>query len=116
MSDHGGAASSGMVVVQTVQISVPQLQVTTCCWLPCCGEKADPDGPVASKRKRFLLQYINKVVDVLVVLVVQVPQVQFLDVVDVLFTAQVVVQFLDKVVGAPVVVQRQGDGPDSVFC
>ena len=27
MSHHGGAASSGMVVVQTVQISVPQLQV-----------------------------------------------------------------------------------------
>ena len=151
----------------------------TCCWLPCCGAEADPYGTVASRRKRVLLQYINKLVDVFVVLVVQVPQVQFLDNVVFMpvvglhgpdsasFTSAVLVmpkmalmvqtvqkpvevpqvQFLgmvdvpvvctssagrdsaencggpavavhrlDKVVDAPVVVQLQGGGPDSVCC
>ena len=74
------------LVLWSRQCRIPcrSCSLSTCCWLPCCGAEADPYGPVISRQEEIpLSQYINKEVDILVVLVVQVPQVQFLGAVDV---------------------------------
>ena len=70
-------------LVQTVQKSVPLLQFIDVLLASFLWRRGRSLWSYLSTRKRFLLQHINNVVDVLVVLVVRVPQVQFLGMVDV---------------------------------
>ena len=77
-------------MVQTVQNSVPQLQFIDVLLASLLWRRGRSLWSCHFKTKEIpLSQYINKEVDILVVLVVQVPQVQFLGAVDVLVAGHV---------------------------